>query len=120
MRTGSNTAESFKRLSEDYVRGFRARYRDASLQLIESHKAALEQVKQFLNDHHETGSAGLSKFIKVLMAGQLEGLKLLRDAEERAFDLQTGMIESYLQMLEQLSESLEGDEPSNGDKPSDS
>lgn len=120
MRADSDTSESFRRFSEDYAREFHTRCRQATLQWIESQKAVLEQVDQRLKDHHETGSGEFSKFIRMLMTSQLEALKLLREAEERAFDLQSGMIQSYLQMLEQLKNSLQGDEPNHDGQPSDS
>lgn len=119
-RPGSDPSDSFREFFEDSARQFRARYRDSALQLIDSQKAALEQFNHFLKDQHETGSAELSKFLKMLMAGQLQALTMWREAEERAFHLQSGIVEAHLDFLNELEKRLKGDQPNDADQPSES
>ena len=107
MPTSPGTSDLFTDFFEKSSREFSDRYRQSALKMIENHKAALQQFGQHIRDQHESGSTEFSKFMKMLMAGQMQMLTLLRDAEQRSFDLQSGMLDSYLSFLDDLKSRLE-------------
>lgn len=106
MKDISEQARLLSEFLDDFANESASKRQESLNKLIEAHKEAIEQYEEFLARQKQARSAEFAQFTRILVAGQMHALSVLREAQDQSFEMQSAAVKSYRSFLTELHEKL--------------